>query len=232
MAANNLRVLVADDEKTIRRFLKASLAAQGFHVIEAENGEQAEDCAVHAHPDLVILDLGLPDIDGLEVLKRIRRKSTVPVIILSVQDSPDDKVAALDAGADDYMTKPFDAGEMTARIRTVLRRLTPSTDENVYESGALRIDITKHEVTLRGAEVKLTPVEFDIIKLLVINSGRVVTHAGILKQVWGRENESEDALHLLRVTVNNLRNKLEKNPKIPKIIQTEPGVGYRLYSKN
>jgi two-component system KDP operon response regulator KdpE len=224
-------MLVVDDERTIRRFLKAALNSNGISVIEAPDGEQGADMALNSHPDAVILDLGLPDMDGIDVVKKIRERSVVPIIILSVRDDESDKIAALDAGADDYLTKPFNAGELLARIRTIMRRLSPRQEGPSYTSGDLEVDITKHAVTVKGKPVKLTPVEFDMIKMLVMNYGKVLTHKKILKEIWGKTGEPEDALHLLRVTISNIRNKIESDPNRPEHILTEPGVGYRLFEE-
>ena len=228
---NGLRVLVVDDEKGIRRFLKAALNSKGITVIEAPDGEQGVDMALNSHPDAVILDLGLPDMDGIDAVKKIRERSVVPIIILSVRDDESDKIAALDSGADDYLTKPFNAGELLARLRTIMRRLAPRQEESVYRSGALEVDIARHSVTVKGRTVKLSPVEFDLIKTLVMNSGKVLTHKKILKEIWGKNEEPEDALHLLRVTISNIRNKIEPDPNRPEHILTEPGVGYRLFEE-
>jgi two-component system KDP operon response regulator KdpE len=228
---SGLRVLVADDEKTIRRFLKATLKSKGMTVIEASDGGQAVDAALNSHPDAVILDLGLPDMDGIEVVKKIRERSAVPIIILSVREDESDKIAALDAGADDYLTKPFNAGELLARIRTIMRRLKPGEEGPVYKSGELEVDISRHSVGVKGKAVRLTPVEFDILKMLVIDGGKVLTHKRILKEIWGKNEDPEDAMHLLRVTISNLRNKIEPDPDRPEHIITEPGVGYRLFEE-
>jgi two-component system KDP operon response regulator KdpE len=226
-----LRVLIADDERTIRRFLRATLKSKGISVLEACDGAQAVDMALNSRPDAVILDLGLPDMDGIEAVKKIRERSVVPIIILSVREDESDKIGALDAGADDYLTKPFNAGELLARLRTILRRLSPGKEGPVYKSGALEVDISRHAVTVDGKAVKLTPVEFDIIKILVMNAGKVLTHKMILKGIWGKKEDPEDAMHLLRVTISNLRNKIEPDPDRPEHIITEPGVGYRLYEE-
>jgi two-component system KDP operon response regulator KdpE len=225
---SGLRILVVDDEKTIRRFLKATLSANGYAVIEAASGVEAIDNSIHSHPDIVILDLGLPDMDGIDVVKEIRKRSKVPVIILSVREDESDKIAALDAGADDYLTKPFNAGELLARIRTIMRRLVPRGESPVLKSGKLEMDIERHSVTIKGKPVKLTPVEYDILRILLENSGKVITHKRILKDIWNKEEDIEDAMHLLRVTMSNLRNKIESNPNRPGFILTEPGIGYRL----
>lgn len=224
----NLRILVVDDEKAIRSFLKASLSSHGYNVFESATAEEALEKSVSAHPDAVILDLGLPDMDGLEVTKEIRKRSKMPVIILSVREDAIDKVAALDAGADDYLTKPFSTKELLARLRAVMRRLLPSEKEEVFRIGKLSMDITKHRVKINDDEVNLSPTEYDILKLLILNSGKVLTHKQILREVWNKSEDFEGILHLLRVTVSNLRSKIEPNPDRPSYILTEPGIGYRL----
>lgn len=224
----NLRILVVDDEKAIRSFLKASLSSHGYNVFESATAEEALEKSVSAHPDAVILDLGLPDMDGLEVTKEIRKRSKMPVIILSVREDAMDKVAALDAGADDYLTKPFSTKELLARLRAVMRRLLPSEKEEVFRIGKLSMDITKHRVKINDDEVNLSPTEYDILKLLILNSGKVLTHKQILREVWNKSEDFEGILHLLRVTVSNLRSKIEPNPDRPSYILTEPGIGYRL----
>jgi two-component system KDP operon response regulator KdpE len=176
-------------------------------------------------PDLVILDIGLPDIDGVEVTRRIREWSTVPIIILSVREQEEDKIAALDAGADDYLTKPFGMGELLARIRTVIRRQTPNNSEPVFSLGSLVVDRANRLVSVNGSEVQLTPTEYDILRTLITNAGKVLTNRQLLKQVWGA---GYDDLHILRVNISNLRHKIEPDPSRPTYIHTEPGVGYRL----
>lgn len=220
-----LKVLVVDDEIAIRRFLRVALNGQGFIVSEASNGETALQAIAFNRPDIVILDLGLPDLDGIEVTKRTREWSKVPIIILSVREHENDKISALDAGADDYLTKPFSTGELLARIRTVLRRQSSSISEPVFSIGGLVVDLANRLVTVNSAEIQLTPTEYDILRLLVINAGKVITNRQLLKQVWG---EGYNDLHILRVNVSNLRHKLEPNPSRPTYIHTEPGVGYRL----
>jgi two-component system KDP operon response regulator KdpE len=218
-------VLVVDDELAIQRFLRVALNGQGFVVNEVGNGQDALQALTQERPDLVILDLGLPDMDGVEVTRRLREWSQVPVIILSVRDQEMDKIAALDAGADDYLTKPFGVGELLARIRTVLRRQTSGTSEPVYSFGGLFVDLGSRLVKVDGNEIQLTPTEYDILRALVIHAGKVLTNRQILKQVWG---EGYDDLHILRVNVSNLRHKIEPDPSRPMYIHTEPGVGYRL----
>jgi two-component system KDP operon response regulator KdpE len=225
MTTNGLKVLVVDDEIAILRFLRVALNGQGFIVSEASTGQEALQAIAMYRPDLVILDLGLPDMDGVEVTRRLREWSKVPVIILSVREQEIDKIAALDAGADDYLTKPFGMGELLARIRTVMRRQTTGTSEPVLSIGSLMVDLPNRVVTMNGKNVQLTPTEYDILRLLVIYAGKVLTNHQLLRQVWG---EAYDDLHILRVNISNLRHKLEPDPSRPTYIHTEPGVGYRL----
>ena len=220
-----LRVLVVDDERPIRRFLSSSLGER-FTVCEAESGADALRAAAADHPDLVILDLGLPDMDGTDVARRLREWSDVPVIVISIRDREEDKISALDAGADDYLTKPFSTGELHARIRSVLRRTARPADETVYRSGDLRVDLHKHEVRVRDVYVPLTPTEYGILRTLVKHAGRVLTHMQLITEVWGGSYEAH--AHLLRVNISNLRRKIEFDPLLPRHILTEPGVGYRL----
>ena len=228
MANQDMRILIVDDEKTIRRFLKATLVSHGYNVFEATNGKEALEYSVSSHPDAIILDLGLPDMDGIEVTRQIRKRVKTPIIILSVRENEADKIAALDAGADDYLTKPFNAGEMLARLRAVMRRLLPQNERSVFKVGKLSIDISNHSVEVKGHETHLTPTEYDVLKALVLNAGKIMTHGKILKEIWNKNEDFEEALHLLRVTISNLRNKIESNPDRPAYILTEPGVGYRL----
>ena len=225
MTIYGLKVLVVDDEIAIQRFLRVALNGQGFIVSEANTGQAALQAITLNRPDLVILDLGLPDMDGIEVTRRTREWSKVPIIILSVREQEDDKIAALDAGADDYLTKPFGMGELLARIRTVLRRQSNVSSEPVFTIGGLVVDLANRLVTMNDAEVQLTPTEYDILRLLVTNAGKVLTNRQLLKQVWG---DGYDDLHILRVNVSNLRHKLEPDPSRPTYIHTETGVGYRL----
>jgi two-component system KDP operon response regulator KdpE len=227
---SNLRILVVDDEKSIRSFLKTSLSAHGYSVFESTRGKEALADSVETHPDAIILDLGLPDMDGKDVIAKIRKRTKTPIIILSVKDDPSEKIAALDAGADDYLTKPFSVGELLARLKAVMRRLLPVEKEEILSSGKLAMDITKRQVTLDNKEVSLSPIEYDILKLLMFNTSRVITHKQILRQVWNKTEDYEGILHLLRVTISNLRSKIEPNPDRPTYILTEPGVGYRLRS--
>ena len=229
MSTLGLRVLVVDDERAIRRYLRAALNAQGYFIIEASTGEEALRAAALERPDVVILDLGLPDLEGVEVTRRIREWSEVPIIILSVREQENDKVAALDAGADDYLTKPFGTGELMARIRAALRRLSRPENEPIIQVKKLKIDLARRLVAVAETEVSLTPTEYDLLRLLALNSGKVLTHRQLLHKVWGHAYEED--LHLLRVNISNLRRKIEPDPTRPSYIQTEAGVGYRLRSE-
>jgi two-component system, OmpR family, KDP operon response regulator KdpE len=220
------RVLVVDDERSIRRYLRAVLADQGYEVIEAERGEVAIAAAARHRPDVVLLDLGLPDIDGLVVIERLREFTAVPIIVLSVREHEDDKVAALDAGADDYLTKPFGTSELLARLRAAARRATAPAAVPVLALGGLRMDLARHHVTVDDVEVQLTPTEYDLLRALLQDAGKVLTHRQLLRRVWGPGYETDT--HLLRVNVSNLRRKIEADPTRPRYVLTEPGVGYRL----
>jgi two-component system KDP operon response regulator KdpE len=225
MAKDKMRVLVVDDEMAIRRFLRTSLNAEGFEVHEAANGEQALALAAKDRPDLVLLDLGLPDLDGVEITRRLREWSRVPIIIISVRDREADKIRALDEGADDYLTKPFGLGELLARIRAALRHTKSVEEEPVFTAGALNVDFAKRSVRLNGSELQLTPTEYGLLRMLAINLGKVITHRQLLREVWGPAYETDT--HLLRVHMSNLRQKIEKDAARPEYIVTEPGVGYR-----
>jgi two-component system KDP operon response regulator KdpE len=224
MTGDMPRVLVVDDERPIRRFLHASLSGQ-YHVIEASNGEEALQAVVTEQPELVILDLGLPDIDGVDVTRRLREWTQIPIIIVSVREQEAEKIKALDAGADDYLTKPFGAAELMARIRVALRRAPQPESEPVFTDGDLSIDLDRRVVSVDGNEILLTPTEYDILRTLIQHAGKVMTHRQLLRTVWGAAYEDET--HLLRVNVSNLRRKLEKDPAKPRHVTTEPGVGYR-----
>jgi two-component system KDP operon response regulator KdpE len=221
------RILVVDDEPEIRRFLRATLNAQHHDVLEAANGAEALAQVRAALPDLLILDLGLPDIDGMEVTRRVRGWSRIPIIILSVRNQEADKIEALDAGADDYLTKPFGVGELMARVRGVMRRAGNTGSGPVYQAGEIRLDTVRRQVTVSGREVALTPTEFDIMAVLVQNAGKVITHRQLIHRVWGTAFEDES--RLLRVNISNLRKKIEANPNQPVYLLTELGVGYRFY---
>jgi two-component system KDP operon response regulator KdpE len=221
-----VKVLAVDDEPQILRILRASLAARGHEVSTAPNGETALDILAGADVDLVLLDLGLPGIGGVEVIRRLRSWSSVPVIVLSVRDAQADKVTALDVGADDYVTKPFAMDELLARMRAVLRRKgAPDDEPPVVRAADLEVDLPKRLVTKAGRPVHLTPTEFALLELLVRNPGKLLTHRWLLQKVWGDAYGEES--HYLRVYVANLRKKLEEHPGSPSLILTEPGVGYR-----
>jgi len=220
-------ILVVDDEPQIRRFLRTSLAAQGYRISEVASGREAIAANARDKPDLVVLDLGLPDMDGLDVIAELRRTSLVPVIVLSIRGDERGKVKALDLGADDYVTKPFGMEELVARLRTALRhRLQRQGEAPIFRCGELAVDLVRRIVTLKGAEVKLSAKEYELLRLLVLHAGKVLTHRFILNEVWGPAN-AEDVQYL-RVYVRHLREKLESDPTQPDYIQTETGVGYRL----
>jgi two-component system KDP operon response regulator KdpE len=221
------RILVVDDEPQIRRFLSASLNSHEYTVIEAHTGNEAIRLCTTAQPDLVILDLGLPDIDGREVLSRIREWSRVPVIVLSVRFDEQDKIDALDRGADDYVTKPFGMGELLARMRTALRHREGKSEESpLFSTGGLNVDLTRRVVTVDGAEVRLSRKEYEVLRTLVKHAGKVVTHQQLLREVWGPAHVNET--QYLRVYVGQLRQKIERDPTQPRYLITEAGVGYRL----
>ncbi|MCC6192432.1 MAG: response regulator [Anaerolineales bacterium] len=226
MADPSLRVLVVDDESAIRRYLRTALGAHGYRVLEAADAQTALASAAVERLDLIILDLGLPDLDGVEVTRRLREWTTLPILVLSVRGQEADKIAALDAGADDYLTKPFGAGELLARLRAVARRASSAPDEPVFTQGDLTVDLARRLVLVAGREVALTPTEYDLLRFLVTHAGKALTHLQLLRQVWGPGYEQEQ--HLLRVNISNLRRKLEPDVARPRYIQTEPGVGYRL----
>ena len=219
------RVLVVDDEPSIRRYLRPILIADGFDVYEASNGQEALNAVTAYSPDLIILDLGLPDMDGIQVTRRLREWSQTPIIILSVREAEHDKVAALDAGADDYLTKPFGTSELMARIRVIQRRLVANTNDPIFTTGRLFMDFSRRLVMVNEKEIQLTPTEYGILRLLVTHAGKVLTHQQLLHQVWG---EGYEDMHILRVNISNLRAKLEPDPARPTYIHTEAGVGYRL----
>lgn len=226
LMTTGLHILVVDDERAVRRFLNTSLSAQGYHITEVTNGQDALTAVTQSTPDLIILDLGLPDMNGVEVTRRLREWTQTPIIILSVQDKEEDKVTALDAGADDYVTKPFGISELMARMRAALRHATAQDYEHVFQSGVLEVDLAGHIVRVNGEEIGLTPTEYDLLKALIAHAGKVITHNQLLREVRGIEY-ADDA-HLLRVHMSNLRRKIEPDPNRPRYIVTEPGVGYRL----
>jgi two-component system KDP operon response regulator KdpE len=219
-------VLVIDDEPQIRRLLRVTLEANGYEVCDAATGQDGIVQAAQRPPEIILLDLGLPDMDGLAVLKRIREWSRIPVIILSVRDRENDKIAALDAGADDFVTKPFGSGELLARLRTTLRRAQPQSAKAVFRAGDVVVDLSARIVRKHGQEVKLTPTEYSLLRLLVVHAGKVLTHRQLLTEVWGPN--AVEQTHYLRVHVAHLREKLETDAARHKLIITEPGVGYRL----
>lgn len=226
---NQAHIFVVDDEPSIRRFLRLSLTAHGYSVSEAQDGISAIEALTNSRPDLVILDLGLPDLSGIDVLRQTREWSTVPILVLSVRDKEIDKVEALDAGADDYLTKPFGLAELLARIRSALRRSSLIKDTGtVFRCHDLIVDLTARSVTMGEQRLQLTPTEYELLKIMVQQAGRVLTHHQILTKVWG-EQYTGDA-HMLRVNVSNLRRKLEPDPLQPRYLITEPGVGYRFRS--
>jgi two-component system KDP operon response regulator KdpE len=222
------RILIVDDEPQIRKFLRISLSAHGYDIVEAIRGRDGIDKCATEQPDLVVLDLGLPDIDGQEVIDRIREWSEVPIVVLSVRAGEAEKVAALDRGANDYVTKPFGIAELLARVRAALRTHKGTAAEQLSEivTGELRIDLARHQVEVAGETVKLSRKEFDILRLLALNAGRIVTHQHMLREVWGPAHEQE--VHYLRVYVGHLRQKLGDDSANPRFILNEPGVGYRL----
>ena len=223
---SNERVLIVDDEQSIRLFLNLTLTSQGYETIEAVSGKEALTKAAAQKPDIVILDLGLPDIVGTEVTRLLRDWTQIPIIILSVRGSEKDKIAALDLGADDYLTKPFVVGELLARVRAALRRSAKTTGEPSFKTGDLEVDLLRRLVKVTGHEVQLTPTEYELLKVLVVHAGKVMTHKHLLIEVWGQQYIGE--FHMLRVNISNLRRKIELDPTRPQIIITESGVGYRL----
>jgi two-component system, OmpR family, KDP operon response regulator KdpE len=226
MTTPALRILVVDDEPAIRRFLRTSLSAQGYDVLEAEDGKQAMDMMRRNALDLVILDLGLPNADGFEVIRQMRNGgSPLPIVVLSSRSDEKGKVEALDLGADDYVTKPFGMEELMARVRAAVRhRLQQEGEKPLFKSGDLSADLVRRIVTVRDKEVKLTPREYDLLRLLIAHAGKVLTHKFILNEVWGAETD----VQYLRIYIRTLRQKLEANPEQPALIQTDQGVGYRL----
>src|SRR5215831_10785557 len=222
--------LVIDDEIQIRRLLRVCLEGNGYRVEEAATGQEGINLAAQHPPDIVLLDLGLPDMDGVTVLKRLREWSRVPVVVLSVREREEDKIAALDNGADDYVTKPFGTGELMARLRVAQRHATPLAENSVFRSGKLEVDLAARVVKLAGQEVKLTATEYALLRLFVQHAGKVLTHRQILREVWG-PNYMEQT-HYLRVYLAHLREKLETTASQPELFVTEPGVGYRLVVKD
>ncbi|MBI2986460.1 MAG: response regulator [Deltaproteobacteria bacterium] len=218
--------LVIDDEPQIRKLIRIVLEAEGYRMLDSDSGRQGLSDIALRRPEVVILDLGLPDMDGLVVLRRLREWSRVPVLILSVRDGPEDKVAALDAGADDYVTKPFDSTELLARLRAIQRRAPYGTEEPYFQAGYLAIDFNSHNVTVKGHEVKLTATAYALLKVLAQHAGKVVTHKQLLREVWGPNAEEQS--QYLRVYMTHLRKKIEIPEAPEKLLRTESGIGYRL----
>lgn len=224
------KILVIDDEPSIRKLLRVLLSANGFTLLEASSGQEGLTKAAQEQPEVILLDLGLPDKPGIQVLRELREWSHAPVVILSVRDREQQKVEALDAGADDYLTKPFGPNELLARIRSVLRRSNQPSGEPIFEGDRLKVDFAARLAYVDGQELKLTAKEYALLTFLVKNAGKVLTHQQILKEVWG--SNSAENTHYLRVYISHLRDKIERDPSQPNMILTEPGVGYRLVVKD
>jgi len=218
--------LIVDDEKSIRRLLRLALEAEGYVVHEAENGQQGLLAAAQWKPDAIVLDLGLPDLEGLEMLKRLREWSQAPVLVLTVRQSVEDKVAALDQGADDYLTKPFHTAELAARLRAMRRHAQPQPDLSFFRAGGLQVDLVARTAKLKGKELHLTPTEYSLLRVLIQHAGKIVTHRQLLREVWGPAAEEQS--QYLRVYMAHLRKKIETDPDAPRLIRNEPGIGYRL----
>jgi len=222
-------ILLIEDEPQMRRFLRITLQSQGYRLVEAANAQEGLTQAATRNPDVVLLDLGLPDLDGLEVAKRLREWTQTPIIVISAREQEQDKVKALDAGADDYLTKPFNAGELLARIRVALRHASRPNDaqqEPVFILDNLRLDLAKRQVFVSDREVHLTPIEYKLLMVLVRHAGKVITHTQLLREVWGPAHVNE--VQYLRVYMTQLRHKLETDPARPRFLTNEPGIGYRL----
>jgi two-component system, OmpR family, KDP operon response regulator KdpE len=226
---DNGLILLIEDELQMRRFLRITLQGHGYRLIESDTGEAGLQQATTRNPDIVILDLGLPDMDGIEVTKRLREWSEVPIIVISAREQEEDKIKALDAGADDYLTKPFGAGELLARIRVALRHRTmlqSGQKDPEFTLGDIRVDLAKRRIFLKDGEIHLTPIEYRLLTVLIKNAGKVVTHTHLLKEVWGPPYTGQT--EYLRVYMAQLRRKLEEDPAQPKLLINEPGIGYRL----
>jgi two-component system KDP operon response regulator KdpE len=223
---NRFTILIIDDESQIRRLLRISLEANNYKVFDAQSGHEGLVSVAMNHPDVILLDLGLPDEDGMAILKKLREWSTIPVIVLTVDDSEQVKVSTLDLGADDYVTKPFNTAELLARIRVAIRHSLKADEAPVFTDGDLEVDLSLRQVRIRGVEIKLTATEYSILALFVRNAGRVLTHKYIIREIWS--NPYADNAQILRVHVAQLRKKIERNPSIPELLITESGVGYRL----
>jgi two-component system KDP operon response regulator KdpE len=223
---NKIRILIIDDEPQMRRLLRVALTAHGYEIREAANGQEGIEKAAEFMADIVLLDMTLPDMDGLDVIRRLREWLHTPIIVLSVREHEDDKIAALDVGADDYITKPFSMGELLARVRAALRHVASPQDDTNLTIGNLTIDFAHRRVTVEGSEVKLTPTEYELLKVLAANAGCILDHQQIMRTVWGPSHEED--VGYLRVYIGQLRHKIEADPLRPGHIITEPGVGYRL----
>ncbi|HSJ52593.1 MAG TPA: response regulator [Anaerolineae bacterium] len=228
MSSNGTRALVIDQETAMRRYLRLSLAAQGYTVFEASSGQEALSTANARRPEVIILDMDLPDLSGVEITRLLRQWTQVPILVVSTRDVETLKIAALDAGADDYVTKPFAMGEFLARMRVALRRASGFTTAPVFSVDELTVDLERRVVRVSDREAHLTPIEYDLLRVLVSHAGKVLTHGQLLRTVWGAEHEQKT--HLLRVNVSNLRKKIELDPALPRHVLTVPGVGYRLTS--
>jgi two-component system KDP operon response regulator KdpE len=229
MTETKALILLIEDEPQMRRFLRVTLQGHGYRLIEASSGEEGLTEVATRNPDVVLLDLGLPDIDGLEVTKRLREWTQIPVIVLSAREQEEDKISALDAGADDYLTKPFGAGELLARIRVALRRAAlqhSGSEESVFVLDNLKVDLLKRQVFLDEDEIHLTPIEYRLLTVLIKHAGKVITHNQLMREVWGLAYVEQS--HYLRIYMAQLRHKLEVDPARPKFFINEPGVGYRL----
>lgn len=222
----DIRILLIDDEPAVRNVVKMSLETSGYKVSEASDGQSGMAMIAQFHPHLVLLDLGLPDLNGFDVLKELRKWTRVPIIILTVTDNEQTKVALLDSGADDYLTKPFGSKELLARVRVALRNVGLIEATPIFVSDDLEVDLSQKKITVSGSEVKLTATEYEVLSRLVRDHGKIISQKTLLKQIWG--SISEDQSHYLRIYINQLRKKIEKNPSEPKHIMTEPGVGYRI----
>lgn len=224
--ATKSKILIVDDEVQIRRLLRISLEANDYNVIETENGKNGLLMAAMEQPDVILLDLGLPDMEGLQVLERLREWSSTPIIVLTVRDDEKIMIRALDSGADDYITKPFNTGELLARVRVAIRHSLHIGESPLFTTGRLSVDLISRIVKVNNEEIRLTALEYNLLSLLIRNAGKVLTHSFIMKELWG--NAYADYAQTLRVHVAQLRRKIETNPSIPEILITEPGVGYRL----
>jgi two-component system, OmpR family, KDP operon response regulator KdpE len=232
MTTDGPKILLIEDEQEIRRFLRVSLVGQGYRLVESATGREGVMQAASQQPDLMILDLGLPDIDGMEVIRQVREWSHMPIIILSARGQEHQKVEALDAGADDYLTKPFSVGELAARIRVALRHVAEDATESgepVFVLDALRVDLVRRQVFVGNDEIHLTPIEYRLLTTMIRYAGKVITHRQLLKEVWGPDSVYET--HYLRVYMAQLRRKIEADAARPRFLLTEPGVGYRLASQ-